>query len=67
MFRHIFAVVLLVGTQLMSGCRKKEQCTAGDSPAVCEAFQECAQSAAGIAMCRDAERDANQKPNPASR
>jgi hypothetical protein len=67
MFRPILAVVLLVGTQLMSGCRMKEQCAAGDSPAVCEAFQECAQSSAGIAMCREAERDANQKPNPASR
>jgi hypothetical protein len=67
MFRPILAVVLLVGTLVMSGCRKKEQCAAGDSPAVCEAFLECAQSSAGIAMCREAERDANQKPNPVSR
>lgn len=67
MFRPIVAVVLFVGTLVMGGCRKKEQCAAGDSPAVCEAFQECAQSSAGIAMCRDAERDANQKTNPASR
>ena len=37
MFRPIFAVVLIVGTLVMSGCRKKEQCAAGDSPAVCEA------------------------------
>ena len=64
---RIFTVVLIVGTLAMSGCRKKEQCAAGDSPAVCEAFQECAQSSAGIAMCREAERDANQKPNPVSR
>ena len=42
MFRPIFAVVLIVGTLVTSGCRKKEQCAAGDSPAVCEAFQECA-------------------------
>jgi hypothetical protein len=67
MFRPIFAVFLIVGTLVMSGCRKKEQCAAGDSPAVCEAFQECAQSSAGIAMCREAERDANQKSNPAPR
>ena len=64
MFRPIFAVVLIVGTLVMSGCRKKEQCAAGDSPAVCEAFQECLHSpTAGTAVCREAERDANQNSN----
>ena len=64
MFRPILAVVLFVGTLVMSGCRKKEQCAAGDSPAVCEAFQECCTVQLPVsAVCRDAERDANQIQN----
>jgi hypothetical protein len=63
MFRPIFAVVLIVGTLVMSGCRKKEQCAAGDSPAVCEGFQECLRSNVATTVCRQAETDATQIQN----
>jgi hypothetical protein len=61
--RTVFAFVVLFAMLTVSGCKKQEQCAAGDSPAVCQAFQECVQSSAGVPICREAERDANQKPN----
>jgi hypothetical protein len=63
MFRHIFAVVLVVGTLVTSGCRQEEQCAAGDSPAVCRGFQECLRSNVATTVCRQAERDATQIQN----
>lgn len=64
-----FAVVaLLTVTVAVTGCKKKEQCDTGDTPAVCKAVQECFASGTGTEVCREGERDANKlqkSPAPA--
>jgi hypothetical protein len=51
-------VALLTFTIAFTGCKKKEQCAAGDSPAVCKAVQECFKSGTSVEVCREGERDA---------
>ena len=53
-------VALLATTIVFTGCKKKEQCAPGDSPAVCKAVQECFDSGTSAVACREAEKDANQ-------
>jgi hypothetical protein len=47
-------------TIVFTGCKKKEQCDPGDTPAVCKAVQECFASGTSAVACREAEKDANQ-------
>ena len=54
-------VALLTLTIAFTGCKKQEQCAAGDSPAVCKAVQECFASGTSTVVCREAEKDANKK------
>jgi len=51
-------VALLAFTIAFTGCKKKEQCAAGDSPVVCKAVQECFKSGTSVEVCREGERDA---------
>ena len=60
-FISIPVVALLTTAIVFTGCKKKEQCAAGDSPAVCKAVQECFASGTSTAVCREAEKDANKK------
>jgi len=53
-------VALLAMTIVFTGCKKKEQCDPGDTPAVCKAVQECFASGTSAVACREAEKDANQ-------
>jgi uncharacterized protein YgiB involved in biofilm formation len=53
-------VALLAMTIVFTGCKKKEQCDPGDTPAVCKAVQECFESGTSAVACREAEKDANQ-------
>ena len=53
-------VALLAMTIVFTGCKKKEQCDPGDTPAVCKAVQECFDSGTSAVACREAEKDANQ-------
>jgi uncharacterized protein YgiB involved in biofilm formation len=53
-------VALLAMTIAFTGCKKKEQCDPGDTPAVCKAVQECFASGTSAVACREAEKDANQ-------
>jgi uncharacterized protein YgiB involved in biofilm formation len=53
-------VALLIVTLLFTGCKKKEQCAPGDTPAVCKAVQECFASGTSAVACREAEKDASQ-------
>ena len=53
-------VALLAMTIVFTGCKKKEQCDPGDTPAVCKAVQECFASDTSAVACREAEKDANQ-------
>jgi hypothetical protein len=54
-------VALLATTVVFTSCKKKEECAAGDSPAVCKAVQECFASSTSVVACREAEKDANQQ------
>ena len=51
-------VALLAFTIAFTGCKKKEECAAGDSPAVCKSVQECLKSGTSVEVCREGERDA---------
>ena len=53
-------VALLAMTIVFTGCKKKEQCDPGDTPAMCKAVQECFASGTSAVACREAEKDANQ-------
>jgi hypothetical protein len=54
-----FAVIatLIVFVACVS-CKRKEQCAAGDTPQVCQAFQSCLKSDTSAEVCRMGERDA---------
>jgi uncharacterized protein YgiB involved in biofilm formation len=57
----ILATAILVGAILtVVGCDKvpKEQCAAGDSPALCKEVQKCFQSGTSTEVCREGEKDA---------
>jgi uncharacterized protein YgiB involved in biofilm formation len=54
-------VALLTVVFIVGGCKKQEQCTTGDSPAVCKAVQECFASGTSTVACREAEKDANKQ------
>jgi len=58
--RNIFIVAVLVVTILFTGCKKHEQCAAGDTSEVCKLFQECVQSNTSTAVCRMGEQDASK-------
>jgi hypothetical protein len=53
-------IALLIATFSFTGCKKQEQCAAGDSPAVCKAVKECFASGTAVEVCREGERDANK-------
>jgi uncharacterized protein YgiB involved in biofilm formation len=54
------AIAFLVSTLILTGCKKREKCAAGDTTQVCQAFQECLKSNTSTAVCRMAEQDADQ-------
>ena len=54
------AAAALVIMFAFTGCKKQEQCAAGDTPAVCKAFQECLKSNTSTEVCRMGEKDASQ-------
>jgi len=60
---YLVAVALLTVTVAVTGCKKKEQCAASDTPELCKAVQECFASGTGAEVCREAERDANKVKN----
>jgi len=60
---YFVAVALLTVTVAVTGCKKKEQCAASDTPELCKAVQECFASGTGAEVCREAERDANKVKN----
>jgi uncharacterized protein YgiB involved in biofilm formation len=43
-----------------TGCKKQENCAAGDSAEVCNAFQECLKSNTSAEVCRLGEQDASR-------
>jgi hypothetical protein len=50
-----FPVLALLATTIaFTGCKKKEQCAPGDTPAVCKAVQECFESGTSTVACREA-------------
>ena len=51
-------VALLTVTIAITGCKKQEQCTSGDTPQVCKGVQECFKSGTAVEVCREGERDA---------
>jgi hypothetical protein len=51
-------VALLAFNLVFAGCRKQEQCAAGDTPEVCKGVQECFKSGTAVEVCREGERDA---------
>jgi hypothetical protein len=53
-------IALLIATLSSTGCKKQEQCAAGDAPAVCKAVQECFASGTAVEVCREGERDASK-------
>lgn len=55
---HFPVIALLITTLLSTGCKKKEECAPGDTPAECKAVQECFASGTSVAACREAEKDA---------
>lgn len=55
----IATIAILVSVSLFTGCKKQEQCAAGDSPQVCKAFQDCLKSNTSTEVCRMGEQDAN--------
>ena len=57
---HVPVVALLIVTLVSTGCKKKEQCAPGDTPAECKAVQDCFASGTSVAACREAEKDASQ-------
>jgi len=57
---HFPVIALLITTLLSTGCKKKEECAPGDTPAECKAVQECFASGTSVAACREAEKDASQ-------
>jgi deoxycytidylate deaminase len=60
MGNHILAaVILVVATLIVSGCKKQEQCAPNDSPAVCKVVQQCFRSGTSVEVCREAEKEAN--------
>lgn len=59
--KYISLVALLTVALIVTGCKKQEQCAAGDSPAVCKAVQECFASGTSTVVCREAEKDANKQ------
>ena len=56
----VATAILVFGTIAFTGCDKlsKEQCAAGDSPALCKEVQKCFQSGTSVEVCREGERDA---------
>ena len=60
---YFVAGALLTVTVAVTGCKKKEQCAASDTPELCKAVQECFASGTGAEVCREAERDANKVKN----
>ncbi len=51
-------IALLTVTIAFTGCKKQEQCAAGDTPKVCKGVQECFKSGTAVEVCREGERDA---------
>jgi hypothetical protein len=59
MERKSFAVITaLIVFVACVGCKKQEQCAAGDTPQVCKAFQDCLKSDTSTEVCRMGEQDA---------
>jgi hypothetical protein len=59
MKRKSFAVITaLIVSVACVGCKKQEQCAAGDTPQVCQAFQSCLKSDTSAEVCRMGEHDA---------
>lgn len=54
------SIAILALVIVFTGCKKKEQCAAGDTPEVCKAVQECFASDTSVEVCRIGEKDANQ-------
>jgi type IV secretion system protein TrbI len=54
------SIAILALVIVFTGCKKQEQCAAGDTPEVCKAVQECFASDTSIEVCRIGEKDANQ-------
>lgn len=52
------AAILLGSTLTICGCKKQEQCAAGDSAALCKQVQQCFKSGTSVEVCREAEKDA---------
>jgi hypothetical protein len=58
----VFALVVLLATLSIAGCKRhQEACASGDSPAVCQAFQQCLRSDVAVTVCSEGEKDANRK------
>ena len=52
----VFATLIVFVASV--GCKKQEQCAAGDTPQVCQAFQSCLRSDTSAEVCRMGEQDA---------